>query len=289
MSRAQWLLVVLSLNAYLFVKANQEFYPCDKVKDKKILITGASKGIGREIALQLSKCEVDIIATGRAESDLLSLKEAASPNNDKIFQTYSFDMLKEGSPKELIKAAQEHFQHIDFVFFSHAHLGNYKHFSGSEDDLYNIDYMMSVNFLSSVRIVSELLSEFKNSKPCLVFFSSDLVENPMSETFAYSLSKSTQIVFANILKQSAYKKKFDVTIVVIPGTETPGIIASLKNHFFSRYSGKSEKDFQEFYNKNVKHEIANVEEVARDIIDAGVNKKGYVSLIQKYKRKVDEL
>lgn len=40
----------------------------------------------------------------------------------------------------------------------------------------------------------------------------------MSETFAYSLSKSTLIVFANILKQNVFKKKFDITIVVIPGT-----------------------------------------------------------------------
>lgn len=71
--------------------------------------------------------------------------------------------------------------------------------------------------------------------------------------------------------------------------ETPGIIASLKNHFFSRYSGRSEEEFQEFYNKNVKQEVANVEDVARDIIDASVNRKGYVNLIQKYKRKADEL
>jgi len=45
---------------------------------KRALVTGASKGIGREIAVQLVKCGATVIAMGRTQSELDSLK-AQSP------------------------------------------------------------------------------------------------------------------------------------------------------------------------------------------------------------------
>ncbi|KAF5277227.1 hypothetical protein FQR65_LT03933 [Abscondita terminalis] len=42
---------------------------------KTALVTGATKGIGREIAKQLVKCGADVIAVGRSDNDLESLKK----------------------------------------------------------------------------------------------------------------------------------------------------------------------------------------------------------------------
>ncbi|KAF5277229.1 hypothetical protein FQR65_LT03935 [Abscondita terminalis] len=44
-------------------------------KGKTALVTGATKGIGRELAKQLVKCGADVIAIGRSENELDSLKE----------------------------------------------------------------------------------------------------------------------------------------------------------------------------------------------------------------------
>ncbi len=46
---------------------------------KKALVTGASKGIGREIALRLAQAGCDIGATGRDRKDLDSLAEEITP------------------------------------------------------------------------------------------------------------------------------------------------------------------------------------------------------------------
>lgn len=54
---------------------------------KRALVSGASKGIGRAIALQLSKCGAKVIALGRNKDDLDSLK-----NEDQDIEIISVDL-----------------------------------------------------------------------------------------------------------------------------------------------------------------------------------------------------
>lgn len=44
-------------------------------KGKRVLVTGAGKGIGREISVLLSKCGATVIALSRSQEDLDDLKK----------------------------------------------------------------------------------------------------------------------------------------------------------------------------------------------------------------------
>ena len=68
----------------------------------KALITGASSGIGRDIARELSKKGYDLVLVSRDENKLNKVKEELEKANVKI-ETISTDLSKEENCKEIHK------------------------------------------------------------------------------------------------------------------------------------------------------------------------------------------
>ncbi|CAD5114317.1 DgyrCDS3456 [Dimorphilus gyrociliatus] len=273
----------------LFASTSQSFQDCEKVEGKGIIITGASKGIGREIAKQLSKCNVNLMAVGRNVENLESLQEFMTSNNEKgTFTTLSIDVAKEGNPKKLVQKALTQFNKIDHVFFSHALLGNYSHFTGLEEDFDLIRQMMEVNFYSVTRLIAEITKYSKGYIPNFIIFSSQLVAEPHPTTFAYCVSKSALIAFAKTLQFKLYQKQISVKIVDVPGTDTHGLYTSHKI-FYHNYNNKERssklgKDFDEFFELKVKPHLADVKDVAEDIILSALGNEEHVDLVEKHKR-----
>ena len=61
----------------------------DKFKDKVIIITGASEGIGRALSLSLSSQKPKLVLAARNNERLMQLKEEAEPKGSKglmVFQ-----------------------------------------------------------------------------------------------------------------------------------------------------------------------------------------------------------
>ena len=64
------------------------------LKGKSALITGASKGIGRAIAIELASEGVDLALTSRSESDLDSVKAEIAANTKVKVRTFPLDLSK---------------------------------------------------------------------------------------------------------------------------------------------------------------------------------------------------
>ena len=81
------------------------------LKGKKVLVTGASGGIGKAIAIELSSNGADLCLTGRNKSELESLQKLIGGNCQIIIS----DLSKSEGIDELANSAQEKMGQIDIL------------------------------------------------------------------------------------------------------------------------------------------------------------------------------
>lgn len=159
------------------------------LNNKKILITGASSGIGRETAVQCSNMGAVIIAAGR--------------NSDRLKQTLS---MLEGSDHHTIIAditqdpdtITEQLPVLDGIVHSAGILSiaPFAHLSTEE-----LQRIMQVNFFSPVLLTREILKKKKLSRNSSIVFISSLAGNVIASkgNSAYCASKTALTGLAKVL------------------------------------------------------------------------------------------
>ena len=117
----------------------------------KALITGASSGIGRDIAIELANKGYDLILVARREDKLLELKNSLNVD----VQVISLDLSKKENCYYLFKQTIE--QDID-VLVNNAGFGYFGEFS--EMDLTRLENMIDLNVTSLTILLRLYLNEF---------------------------------------------------------------------------------------------------------------------------------
>ena len=134
--------------------------------DKKIiLVTGASRGIGRNIAYTLAK-EGHIIIANYKQNDLMaqSLKELANMENINI-EIYKADVSKRLEVKEMINHIINKYKRID-VLINNAGIDLEKLFQDVTDEEWN--NIMNVNLYSVFCTTQEVIRNMINYKNGLI-------------------------------------------------------------------------------------------------------------------------
>ena len=160
------------------------------LEGKTILVTGASSGIGRGIAIACSKMGASVIVNGRNEERLNeTLLQMNGDNNQKAVA----DLSNLGNVSSMVSALPK--------------LDGIVHCAGiglrvlckqlQESDL---DNMMDVNFKAPVMLQTELLKQKKiNKAASIVFIASIAAESPTIGNAMYCASKGAIISYANCL------------------------------------------------------------------------------------------
>ena len=126
-------------------------------KDKVVWITGASSGIGAELAFQLAAQKAKLILTARNEEALLQIQQ-------KCLQQTSFctivlaDLLKETETENAVAKALDQFGKIDFVFLN---AGVTQRSLAYETENHVYRSLMEINFFAQVVITQKLFPFFK--------------------------------------------------------------------------------------------------------------------------------
>ena len=199
----------------------------------KALITGASSGIGRDIARQLSAMGYDIIAVARRRERLEELKDELKTKVEIVVA----DVTDEAQCEEVAKYAAE----VD-VFINNAGFGVFGEFVSS--DLDEELRMLDTNVRAVHILTKHFVREFKKRNSGYILNVASLAAFFPGPLFAsYYATKSyvlrlTQSI-AGELRKSKRKVKISVPKVNFgSGTEKLGKLVVLKSSFVAKYAVK---------------------------------------------------
>ena len=169
---------------------------------KNILVTGASKGIGREIALGLSKFGANVILHGRREDALDEIYDEiiSQYKTDPIIIKCDLNLLDENKSKEIAEVISKNTPCLDGIINNAAIIGRMS--SIADFDLDTWQKVLNTNLTSSFLLVKYLTSLMENSeRPRIIFTSSGVASKGKAFWGAYAISKAAVKSLSEILQE----------------------------------------------------------------------------------------
>mgnify|MGYP005807001689 FL=1 len=152
------------------------------------IVTGASRGIGREIAKSLAKQNIKVIANyNNSEEKAIELKKELEAEGIEI-DIVKADVSKREEIKNLVKYAIENYGKID-ILINNAGISEYKLFTDETDEDWN--KVINTNLYSAFAVSQEVIPNMiKNKNGCIINISSVWGMVGASMEVLYSVSKA---------------------------------------------------------------------------------------------------
>lgn len=182
------------------------------LQDKNILITGASSGIGRQIAVTVARMGGNVFLVGRNEK---RLQEACQNLNGSGHQYFICDILVEEQVNQLISKLPS----LDGVVHSVGFVRPYPvKFLSTE----KINETFGPNYFSQMLLMASLLRLKKiQIKASIVFISSIAASHPHKGGALYAGSKSALEAFSKVLALELYPQGVRSNCVAPAMVKTP--------------------------------------------------------------------
>jgi short-subunit dehydrogenase len=225
-------------------------------KDNVVIITGASAGIGRELAYQLADQGAWLALSARNKA---ALEEAAAECRQRGGKAVAIpaDVTREADCKRLIEAAMKEYGRMD-TLVCNAGLSMWARFEEIQAAK-PLEEIMQVNYMGTVYCVFHALPYLKQSKGRLVGVSSLAGKTGVPTRSGYSASKHAMVGFLDSLRIELMGSGVSVTIIY------PGFVTTeIRERAFGpdgRPLGKGNSPVKE-------SEVMSVEECARIMVRA---------------------
>ena len=156
--------------------------------NKIVIVTGASRGIGKEIAKQLAKKGYTVIANyNKSEKQAIELKEELEKENIKI-DIFKADVSKRNEAQKLVEYTIKKYGKID-VLINNAGISQIKEFTQIKDEDWN--NIINTNLNSVFYMTQETCKNMiHNKKGCIINISSIWGVIGASCEVHYSVSKA---------------------------------------------------------------------------------------------------
>ncbi len=227
--------------------------PYDSLEDRVAIITGASRGIGAEVARQLADQGARVALAARSREDLESVAEQCRQRGGESVVVPT-DVTDETACQALVDETIDAFDGID-ILVNNAGMTMHARFDEIED-LSIFDHIMQVNYLGTVYCTHKALPHLKERDGLIVGISSLTGKTGVPTRSAYSASKHAMQGFLDSIRVELDEQGVDVSVI------SPGFVdTNIRSHALGE-DGATRGDAPEDTDRN----MMSVEECGRRIV-----------------------
>ncbi|NXK34369.1 DHI1 dehydrogenase, partial [Piprites chloris] len=183
----------------------------EMLRGKRVIVTGASSGIGEQMAYHLARMETHLLLTARTEAKLQKVVERCLELGAASAHYISGSMEDPSFPEVVVREAENTWGGLDMLILNHIGHSSFNYFDG---DVGQVRRLMETNFLSYVAMATSALPMLKESEGSIVVVSS--VAGKIGSPFitSYSATKFALDGFFSSLRQEFIMDKINVSITL---------------------------------------------------------------------------
>ncbi|XP_062374903.1 hydroxysteroid 11-beta-dehydrogenase 1-like protein [Sardina pilchardus] len=201
----------------------------ESVRGARVLVTGASMGIGEQMAYHYARLGAQLIITARRESALQKVVERCVELGAQKALYVVGDMSDPADPERVLRQAVDLLGGLDYLVLNHIGSNAYGLWNGDVD---HIRTLMQINYLSYVQMAAAALPTLEQSGGAVVVVSSLL--GKMTTPFAapYASTKFALHGFFGTLQHelAMQGRNVSITFCVLGLIDTPTALESIRGY-----------------------------------------------------------
>ena len=202
----------------------------------RVIVTGASGGIGRALAIGLARGRAQLLITARRAERLAAVQsEIESLGADAV--TVVGDLTCEETRRQVCQSAQEHWGGLD-ILVNNAGVGALGRFDTASPD--RLRQIMELNFFAPVELIRLALPLLKRGiRPIITNISSVLGHRAVPNRSEYCASKFALHGFSDALRAELSQSGIDVLLVSPSTTNSEFFEHVLENRAATKSVGRA--------------------------------------------------
>jgi short-subunit dehydrogenase len=203
------------------------------LRGRRILITGASSGIGRTLAEQAARAGARLVLAARSNETLDEVVGQISAQGGQALAVPA-DITSEADRRRLLSSAVERLGGLD-VLINNAGVASWGHFADSSEAI--LRQIMEVNFFAPAELIRQAVPILtRGQQPAIVNIASMCGRRGLPAWSEYSASKFALCGLSEALRGELVRFDIDVLLLV------PGVTRSDLRHHLLRSEGRFKID-----------------------------------------------
>lgn len=193
------------------------------MEGKTVLITGASSGIGEQLAYLLADIKVHLILVARREDKLVAMKGAIEMKNARL-SVFPADLRNEKDMEELLRFLHNLPEGIDIVVSNAGHSIK-RSIHHSLDRHHDFTRTMAINYTAPVQLLLSLIPLLEQKQGHIINVSTvNVLLHPLPEWSAYQASKGAFDTWFLSVAPELNVTGISTTSIYLPLVRTPMIL-----------------------------------------------------------------